>query len=602
MNKQQGEPPVPMRHPGGRFTGPVVKPKNQKETLLRIWSYLRIQKVELISVVIFVIISTLLSLVGPFLIGKTIDDYIVKLDVPGAIRMALILAGVYIASSLLTWLQTFVMIRVSQKTIRRLRQQLFEQYQSLPLAFYDKRQQGDLMSRMTNDIENLNAALSQSVIQIVSSFLTIVGTAFALFYLDWRLALVTLIIIPLIVYATKQIIKRSSVNYKERQRDLGNLNGYMEETISNADIITLFGQEKSTLAEFKEANERLRSSAMRADIISGFMGPINNFMNNLGLSLVIGAGAIMAVTSGLTIGVIASFVTYTRQFFRPINQLSNLLNTFQSAIAGSERVFEVLDEAKEVADIENAKAKEQFSGDVKFENVQFAYETGKTVLHGIDFEAKAGETIAIVGPTGSGKTTIIQLLTRFYDATGGRILLDGEPIEHYKMTNVRDHVGVVLQDTYLFSGTVRENIRFGKLQATDDEVEQAAKIAYAHNFIKYLPEQYDTVLTSGGLNLSQGQRQLIAIARAILEDPDILILDEATSSVDTMTEVHIQKGLNNLMEGRTSFVIAHRLKTIENADQILVIKDGRILEQGNHDSLMNEQGFYATLQRQLLSQ
>ncbi|WP_445326875.1 ABC transporter ATP-binding protein [Solibacillus sp. FSL W7-1464] len=602
MNKQQGEPPAPMRHPGGRFTGPVVKPKNQKETLLRIWSYLRIQKVELISVVIFVFISTLLSLVGPFLIGKTIDDYIVKLDVPGAIRMALILAGVYIASSLLTWLQTFVMIRVSQKTIRRLRQQLFEQYQSLPLSFYDKRQQGDLMSRMTNDIENLNAALSQSVIQIVSSFLTIIGTAFALFYLDWRLALVTLIIIPLIVYATKQIIKRSSVNYKARQRDLGNLNGYIEETISNADIITLFGQEKSTLAEFKEANERLRGSAMRADIISGFMGPINNFMNNLGLSLVIGAGAIMAVTSGLTIGVIASFVTYTRQFFRPINQLSNLLNTFQSAIAGSERVFEVLDEAKEVADMGNAKAKEKFSGDVKFENVQFAYETGKTVLHGIDFEAKAGETVAIVGPTGSGKTTIIQLLTRFYDATGGRILLDGEPIGQYKMTNVRDHVGVVLQDTYLFSGTVRENIRFGKLHATDDEVEQAAKIAYAHNFIKYLPEQYETVLTSGGLNLSQGQRQLIAIARAILEDPDILILDEATSSVDTMTEVHIQKGLNNLMEGRTSFVIAHRLKTIENADQIIVIKDGRILEQGNHDSLMNEQGFYATLQRQLLSQ
>ncbi|MEK4533649.1 ABC transporter ATP-binding protein [Solibacillus sp. FSL K6-1554] len=591
-----------MRHPGGRFTGPVVKPKNQKETLLRIWSYLRVQKVELISVVIFVIISTLLSLVGPFLIGKTIDDYIVKLDVPGAIRMALILAGVYIASSVLTWLQTFVMIRVSQKTIRRLRQHLFEQYQSLPLAFYDKKQQGDLMSRMTNDIENLNAALSQSVIQIVSSFLTIVGTAFALFYLDWRLALVTLIIIPLIVYATKQIIKRSSVNYKARQRDLGNLNGYIEETISNADIITLFGQEKSTLAEFKEANERLRGSAMRADIISGFMGPINNFMNNLGLSLVIGAGAIMAVTSGLTIGVIASFVTYTRQFFRPINQLSNLLNTFQSAIAGSERVFEVLDETKEVADIENAKEKEQFSGDVKFENVQFAYETGKPVLHGINFEAKAGETVAIVGPTGSGKTTIIQLLTRFYDATGGRILLDGEPIEHYKMTNVRDHVGVVLQDTYLFSGTVRENIRFGKLHATDDEVEQAAKIAYAHNFIKYLPEQYDTVLTSGGLNLSQGQRQLIAIARAILEDPDILILDEATSSVDTMTEVHIQKGLNNLMEGRTSFVIAHRLKTIENADQILVIKDGQILEQGNHDSLMKEQGFYATLQRQLQSQ
>ena len=590
-----------MGHPGGRFNGgPIIKPKNQKQTLLRIWSYLRVQKLELTSVVIFVIISTLLSLVGPYLIGKTLDDYIVKLDVSGAIRMSLILAGVYIASSLLTWLQTFVMIRVSQKTIRRIRQELFEQYQSLPLSFFDKKQQGDLMSRMTNDVENLNAALSQSVIQIVSSFLTIVGTAFALFYLDWRLALVTLIVIPLIVLATKQIIKRSSVNYKSRQRDLGQLNGYIEETISNADIITLFGKEKQTLAEFKEANEKLRVSAMRADTISGFMGPINNFMNNLGLSLVIGVGAILAVTSSLSIGVIAAFVTYTRQFFRPINQLSNLLNTFQAAVAGSERVFEILDEAKEVADIANAKAKSKFSGDVAFEQVEFGYEENKPVLRGIDFHAKAGETVAIVGPTGSGKTTIIQLLTRFYDATGGRILLDGEPIEHYQMTNVRDHVGVVLQDTYLFSGTVRENIRFGKLTASDEEVEQAAKIAYAHNFIKYLPDGYDTVLSSGGLNLSQGQRQLIAIARAILEDPDILILDEATSSVDTMTEVHIQKGLNNLMQGRTSFVIAHRLKTIENADQILVIKDGQILEQGNHHSLMSHDGFYATLQRQLM--
>ncbi|WP_274310551.1 ABC transporter ATP-binding protein [Solibacillus daqui] len=584
----------------GRLTGPIVKPKNQKQTLLRIWGYLRIQRVELMTVVVFVIISTLLSLIGPYMIGKTIDDYIVKFNVSGAIRMALILAGIYTASSFLTWAQQFVMIRVSQRTIRRLRQQLFEQYQALPLAFFDQKQQGDLMSRMTNDIENLNAAMSQSVIQIVSSFLTIVGTAFALFYLDWRLALVTLTIIPLIVWASKQIIKRSSVNYKERQRDLGNLNGYIEETISNADIITLFSKEKATLAEFNVANEKLRGSAMRADIISGFMGPINNFMNNLGLSLVIGTGAIMAVTSGLSIGIIASFVTYTRQFFRPINQLSNLLNTFQSAIAGSERVFEVLDEAREVADIPNAKEKVKLNGDVVFEQVQFGYEKDKPVLKGIDFTAKAGETIAIVGPTGSGKTTIIQLLTRFYDATGGRILLDGEPIVNFKMNNVRDHVGVVLQDTYLFSGTVRENIRFGKLSATDAEVEDAAKIACAHNFIKYLPEQYDTALTSGGLNLSQGQRQLIAIARAILEDPDILILDEATSSVDTMTEVHIQKGLNNLMQGRTSFVIAHRLKTIENADQILVIQDGQILEQGNHVSLMQARGFYASLQQQLM--
>lgn len=595
------EAPLPMRHPGGRMSGPVVKPKNQKETLLRIWGYMRQQRLGVISAVLFVIASSILSLFGPLLIGIIIDDYIMKQDIEGTVRMSMVLAAVFSASALLTWAQTIVMIRISQKTIRVLRQELFEKFQALPLSFFDKRQQGDLMSRMTNDIENLNAALSQSVTQIVSSTLTIVGTAIALFYLNWMLALVTLIIIPLIVWATKQIIKRSSVNFKARQRDLGRLNGHIEETISNADITTLFGKEQQVVEEFKRANESLRTSAMRAEMISGFMGPVNNFMNSLGLALVIGTGAVMAVGGYLTVGVIAAFVTYTRQFFRPINQLSNLLNTFQSAIAGSERVFEILDEANEVADVPNAKAVDKLTGDVKFQDVQFHYEVGKPILRGIDFTARAGETVAIVGPTGSGKTTIIQLLTRFYDAQGGNILLDGELITSYKMSDVRERVGVVLQDTYLFSGSVLENIRFGKLTATDEEVEEAAKIAYAHNFIKYLPAQYDTMLTSGGTNLSQGQRQLIAIARAILEDPDILILDEATSSVDTMTEVHIQQGLNNLMKGRTSFVIAHRLKTIENADQILVIKDGQILEEGNHDTLMAHDGFYAKLQRELLS-
>ena len=596
MNKQA---PIPTQR-GGRFQGgPVVKPKNQKQTLFRIWNYLKEQRLGLVLAIVFVILSSVLSLLGPLLIGKIIDNYIIPKDVSGAVRMLGVLAAVFVGSSILTWLQTYVMIRVAQKTIRQLRQELFKKIQSLSLAFFDKRQQGDLMSRMTNDIDNLNAALSQSVIQIVSSSLTIVGTAFALLYLNWILALVTLTVVPLIVWATKQIIKRSSVNYVARQKHLGQLNGFIEESISNSDITTLFGKEAVTVQQFKEANERLRGSAMRADIISSFMGPINNFMNNLGLGLVIGAGAIMAVNGLVTIGIIASFVTYTRQFFRPINQLSNLLNTFQSAIAGAERVFEILDEKDEVADVPNAIEKAQMSGDVRFEQVQFHYEAGKPVLQGITFHAKPGETVALVGPTGSGKTTIIQLLIRFYDATGGKLLLDGEPITSYKMENVRNHVGVVLQDTYLFSGTVRENIRFGKLQATDAEVEEAAKIAYAHNFIKYLPEQYETRLTSGGMNLSQGQRQLIAIARAILEDPDILILDEATSSVDTMTEVHIQKGLNNLMQGRTSFVIAHRLKTIENADQILVIKDGTILEQGNHETLMAQNGFYTTLQNQL---
>lgn len=581
------------------FSGPVVKPKNQKETIKRIWGYLKTQKVSIIVVILFVILSSLLSLLGPLLIGVIIDQYIIKFDMSGTIRMLIILSIIYIASALFSWLQTYVMISASLKSIRKLRQDLFVKIQSLPLSFFDKRQQGDLMSRVTNDIDNLNMALSQSVIQIVSSVLTIVGTAIALIYLNWILALVTLLIIPLIVMTTKQIVKRSSVNYKARQRDLGHLNGYIEETISNSEVVTLFGKEQQTVKHFKEANEKLRGSAMRAEMISGILPPINNFINNLGIGLIIGVGAVMAVAGIVSIGVIASFVTYTRQFFRPINQLSNLINTFQSAIAGSERVFEILDEIEEVEDHPNSITKEKFHGDVEFRNVHFSYEQDKPILKGISFKANAGETIAIVGPTGSGKTTIIQLLTRFYDVTSGEVLIDGENIQSYAMTNVRKNIGVVLQDTYLFSGTVRENIRYGKLEATDEEVEQAAKIAYAHSFIKYLPDKYDTMLTSGGTNLSQGQRQLIAIARAILEDPDILILDEATSSVDMMTEVFIQKGLNNLMKNRTSFVIAHRLKTIENADQILVIKDGSILEQGDHYSLMEKRGFYANLQKEL---
>jgi len=603
MHKPQGRPagPPPIgRHPGPRFNGPAEKAKNQKATLKRIWSYLKNQRIGLISSIFFVVASTLLSLAGPLFIGIIIDDYILKFDLDGAIRMILVLAGIYIVSAVFTWLQTFMMIRVSQKTIRQLRQDLFEKFQSLPIAIFDKRQQGDLMSRMTNDIENLNAAVSQSVIQIVSTVLSVAGTGIAMFYLNWVLAIVTLLVVPIIIWSTKQIIKRSSKNFSQRQRDLGNLNGFVEETISNAHITTLFGKEEQTVAQFKEANEKLRNSALKADITSGFLGPINNFINNLGIGLVIGVGALLSIGNlGVSVGVIASFVTYTRQFFRPINQLSNLFNTFQSAVAGAERVFEILEEQNEVADVPEAIVKNRYDGDVEFRDVGFYYQSDKPVLQHISFRAKAGETIALVGPTGSGKTSVIQLLNRFYDAVHGEILIDGNDIKQYRMENLRNHIGVVLQDTYLFSGTVRDNIRYGKLNAADEEVERAAKIAYAHNFIKYLPQGYETMLVSGGMNLSQGQRQLIAIARAILEDPDILILDEATSSVDTMTEVHIQKGLNNLMQGRTSFVIAHRLKTIENADQILVIKDGAILEQGNHDSLMLKNGLYASLQHQL---
>lgn len=585
---------------GQRMGGPAEKAKNQRETLSRVWHYVKQQKIGLFFSILFVIASTFLSLAGPYMIGHIIDDYIMKKDINGTIRLGIVLAVIFTVASILTWLQTYVMIHVAMKTIRTLRLELFQKLQTLTLRFFDQRALGDLMSRVTNDIDNLNTALAQSVTQIVSSILTVIGVSIAMFTLSWPLAIVTLIIIPLIVFTTKQIIKRSSKNYAERQRDLGKLNGYIEEMITGSEVLTLFGKEQQTIDTFHQQNENLRNSAQRAEITSGLLGPINNFMNNLGLAVVIGTGAFLAVKSIVTVGIIAAFVTYTRQFFRPLNQLSNLLNTFQSAIAGAERVFEILDEPSEVADKPNAIKTASLKGDVVFKQVSFSYESNKPVLKNIDFHAKAGETFALVGPTGSGKTTIINLLTRFYDVDQGEILIDGHNIENYQMETIRQRVGVVLQDTYLFSGTIRDNIRFGKLDATDEEVVEAAKIANAHHFIKYLPAQYETPVQAGGANLSQGQRQLIAIARAILENADILILDEATSSVDTQTEVDIQRGLQHLMQGRTSFVIAHRLKTIENADQILVIQQGEIVEQGNHQELMQQQGIYRHLQHKLL--
>lgn len=574
----------------------LEKPRNQWQTIRRIWRYMRKERLAVIIAIITVLMFTILQLVGPWLIGVIIDDYILQKDINGTIDMTLILAGTYVAAFAVTYIQTLSMILVAQKTIRRLRAQLFQKLQRLPIRFFDRNQQGDLMSRVTNDIDSLNMALTQSITQILSSVLMVVGVAAAMFLLQWRLALVALIVIPLIVFVTKQIIRRSSVNYRARQRDLGNLNGYIEETISGTEVITLFGQEQHVSEQFHVKNEKLRNSALHAETISGMMGPFNNAMNGIGLTLVIGAGAFFILKGYMTVGVLAAFVTYTRQFFRPINQLSNLLNVFQAAIAGAERVFDVLDEDDEPSDKKDAVVAKQFDGHVTFNNISFSYVDDKPVLKNISLQANKGDMIALVGPTGSGKTTITNLLTRFYDVDSGTITIDGRNIEDYTMHSLREHVGIVLQDTYLFKGTIRDNIRFAKLDATDEEVEEAAKVAYAHQFIRHLPEQYDTMLTSGGTNLSQGQRQLLAIARAILEDPHILILDEATSNVDTRTEVHIQKGLLNLMQGRTSFVIAHRLKTIEQATNIYVLQQGAITEHGTHAELMQQQGFYYDMQ------
>lgn len=579
------------RGPRG-FNGPVVKAKDPVGTIKRIWRYMERQKVALIASIIFVIITTLLGLLAPYMIGVIVDDYIMPKDISGTLRLLAILAFVYLTTTVFTWLQNFMMVRISLETIRKMRQDLFDKFQTLSLRFFDKRQHGDLMSRVTNDIDQLNNALSQSVIQIFSSVLMVIGVGIAMFSLNWVLAIVTLLVIPLMIVTTKKLISYSSSYFIKRQTDLGELNGFIEESISGNEVITLFGKEEKIEQQFSEVNERLRHSAMAADTVSGFLGPVNNFINNLGLGFVIAIGAIMTVNELATVGIIAAFVTYSRQFFRPINQLSNLLNTFQSAIAGAERVFEVMDETPDLVDKQEAIVVDSFRGDVEFSHVHFGYDEGKPILKDIDFQVKAGEKIALVGPTGSGKTTIINLLMRFYDVTGGQLRIDDRDIRDYQLSGLRRRIGIVLQDTFLFSGTIMENIRYGRMEAKDEDVISAAKMASAHHYIKHLPEGYHTQITSGGSNLSQGQRQLLAIARAILADSDILILDEATSSIDTNTEIEIQKGINRLTEGRTSFVIAHRLKTIENADRIFVIHQGAIIESGSHQELLKNNGFY----------
>jgi ATP-binding cassette subfamily B protein len=589
----QANPDMMNRARGPRgFSGPVVKAKDRKGTIKRIWVYMEQQKTALISSIIFVILSTLLGILGPYMIGKIIDEYILVKDLTGTFRLLAFLAIIYIATAVFTWLQTFMMVGVSLRTIRNLRQDLFDKLQTLSLKFFDKRTQGELMSRVTNDIDSLNQALSQSVIQIFSSLLMISGVTIAMFSLNWVLAIVTLLVIPVMIYSTKKIITFSSRHYKKRQRELGELNGFIEESLSGNEIITLFGKEEKMYQQFSVVNERLRQSAKAADTVSGFLGPVNNFINNLGLGFVIAVGAVLTVQGHATVGIIAAFVTYSRQFFRPINQLSSLLNMMQSAIAGAERVFEIMDENPDLVDKKNAIVVDSLKGHVEFSHVDFCYDNEKPILKNIHFHVKSGEKIALVGPTGSGKTTIINLLMRFYDVTAGELKIDGHDIRDYQLSGLRKKIGVVLQDTFLFSGTIMENIRYGRLEATDEEVIAAAKMASAHRFIKHLPENYHTIMTSGGSNLSQGQRQLLAIARAILADSDLLILDEATSSIDTNTEIEIQKGIHTLTEGRTSFVIAHRLKTIENADRILVINQGEIIETGTHQELLQNKGYY----------
>jgi ATP-binding cassette subfamily B multidrug efflux pump len=578
--------------PGMGMMGGMGRASDVQGTMRRLWGYLKRQKWLLIVTVALVALSSAMSLLGPYLMGIAIDTYILEGDLPGLARTALLMIGTYGAASLATWLQSYLMASIAQRTVRDIRNDLFARLQTLSLRFFDRHTHGELMSRLSNDVENISNVLNMGVTQFISSVLSVVGVVAVMCLINWRLALVSLVTTPLMVALSGAVARQTRRGFREQQETLGELNGIIEETITGQRVVKAYVREQAAINTFDVSNRKLQRAATRAEIFSGFMGPTMNLINNLGFAIIAGAGGWMALRGLATVGTIASFINYARQFGRPLNQIAQLYAQIQGAVAGAERVFEILDEVPELADAPDARPLEQVAGEVVFEDVCFGYEPGVPVLKQVAFHAEPGRTIALVGPTGAGKTTIVNLLTRFYDINSGQVAIDGKDIRQVNKADLRRQLGIVLQDTFLFSDTVMENIRYGRLDATDEEVIAAARLANADQFIHRLPQGYQTELSERGSNLSQGQRQLLAIARAILADPGILILDEATSSVDTRTEKNIQEAMLRLMEGRTSFVIAHRLSTIRDADNILVINGGRIIERGTHDELLAQRGFY----------
>ncbi|MFC4559360.1 ABC transporter ATP-binding protein [Virgibacillus kekensis] len=567
------------------------KARNTAGTVKRIWSYLAREKLMLTLVILMVVASSALSLLGPYMVGMAIDDYIVKQDPSGLGMLLVWLIVVYLGHSLSIFLQNYWMVGIAQNTVYSLRENLFHQFHRLPISYFDKRQHGELMSRITNDIDNVNNTLNQSVIQIFASILTLIGTVVVMLSLSPLLTVVTMIIIPLMFIGMRWITRRTGPLYKLQQKDLGELNGYVEETVSGQHVVKTYSQEKRVIGEFKERNAKLQHTGFWAMTISGFIPKVMNMLNFLSFGLIALVGGILAINEMITVGVIVIFTEYARQFTRPLNELSNQFNILLSAVAGAERVFNVIDEEQEETDEGKARELVETRGHVKFDDVRFGYED-TPILKGINFEAEPGETVAFVGHTGAGKTTIINLISRFYNYDAGKITLDDVDIKDIKRSSLRRHMAFVLQDTFLFYGTIRENIRYGRLDATDEEILEAAKNANAHEFITRLPGGYDTILDQDGSGISQGQKQLITIARAILANPSILILDEATSNIDTVTELKIQDALKHLMDGRTSFVIAHRLNTIQEADKIIMLEHGEIIEQGSHESLIAQRGRY----------
>ncbi|QGQ99568.1 ABC transporter ATP-binding protein [Paenibacillus psychroresistens] len=606
--QQQGPPPGMAFGRGPMGLGaPIQKAKDAKGTMKRLLGYLKQHRMKIFVIFLTAILSTLFGIISPKIMGKVTTHLFtfsiakfkgtsgVSIDFDYIGNILLLLLGLYLVSALFTFIQQYIVAGLAQKIVFKLRKDVQDKLVRLPLKFFDSRTHGEILSRATNDVDNIGTTTQQVLSQLISNIVLLIGTIVMMFTISFWLTLIALITLPLSILITKKISSYSKQYFVSQQKSIGELNGHVEEMYGGHTIVKAFGHEDKSVEKFSEINDKLYDSGWRAQFISGIIMPLMMFVGNIGYVLVSVVGGVFVTTGAITIGNVQAFIQYSQQFTMPITQVASIANLIQSALASGERVFELLDEEEEIPESAVEKSLASPRGSVSFENVKFGYKAEEPVIENMSIKIHEGQTVAIVGPTGAGKTTLVNLLMRFYEIDGGRIVIDGVDIRDMKRSRLRNLFGMVLQDTWLFNGTIRDNIAYGREGASEDDVVQAAKAAYADHFIRTLPEGYDTLLNEEASNLSQGQKQLLTIARAILADPAILILDEATSSVDTRTEMHIQKAMTELMQGRTSFVIAHRLSTIREADLILVMKGGTVIEQGTHHELIEMNGFYTEL-------